>query len=256
MFASPNAIVQGGFTGIGTMIHSFFPAVPIGSVIFILNIPLFILAKLFLEKGILPRTVLITVGLSVFIDTGSRFLPAYTGDKLLCAVFCGVFAGLGLSLIFYTGASSGGTDIIVKLIRKKKSNISTGTLILTFDAVIIGVSGLVYGNIEAVMYSLVAVFITSRVIDFVLYGSEHGKVIIVVSDKAKEMAGIIMNEHSRGVTLIKAQGGYTHKEKNILWCAVRASQVRNINRSVRETDPAAFTVICDAGQIIGEGFGR
>ena len=97
-------------------------------------------------------------------------------------------------------------------------------------------------------------FLTARVIDFVLYGSEHGKIIIVVSDKAREMAEIIMNEHSRGVTLIKAQGGYTQKEKNILWCAVRASQVRNINRSVKETDPAAFTVICDAGQIIGEGF--
>lgn len=256
MFASPNGIVQGGFTGIGTVINSFFPSVPIGTVIFTLNIPLFILARLFLEKGVLPRTVLITCGLSSFIDAGSGLVPAYTGDKLLCAVFCGVFAGLGLSLIFYTGASSGGTDIIVKLIKKKKPNLSTGTLLLVFDAAVIAVSGLVFGNIEAVMYSLVAVFLTSRVIDFVLYGSEHGKVIIVVSDKAREMAEIIMNEHSRGVTLIKAQGGYTHKEKNILWCAVRASQVRNINRSVKATDPAAFTVICDAGQIIGEGFGK
>ena len=256
MFASPNGIVQGGFTGIGTMINRFFPFIPIGTVIFTLNIPLFVLAGLFLDKGILPRTVIITCGFSLFIDAGSQLIPAYTGDRLLCAIFCGVFAGLGLSLIFYTGASSGGTDIIVKLIRKKRPSLSTGTLILIFDVAVISLSGIVYGNIEAVMYSLVAVFITSRVIDFVLYGSEHGKIIMVVSDKAKEMAEIIMNEHSRGVTLIKAQGGYTHKEKNILWCAVRASQVRNINRSVKEADPAAFTVICDAGQIIGEGFGK
>ena len=256
MFASPNGIVQGGFIGIGTMVNTFFPFIPIGTVIFTLNIPLFILAKLFLSKGILPRTVIITCGFSLFIDAGSSIIPAYTGDRLLCVIFCGVFAGLGLSLIFYTGASSGGTDIIVKLIRKKRPSLSTGTLILIFDVAVISLSGIIYGNIEAVMYSLVAVFITSRVIDFVLYGSEHGKIIMVVSDKAKEMAEIIMNEHSRGVTLIKAQGGYTHKEKNILWCAVRASQVRNINRSVKETDPAAFTVICDAGQIIGEGFGK
>ena len=127
-----------------------------------------------------------------------------------------MLAGLGLSLIFYTGASSGGTDIIVKLIRRKRPSLSTGTLILISDVAVISLSGIVYGNIEAVMYSLVVVFITSRVIDFVLYGSEHGKVIIVVSEKAREMAEIIMNEHSRGVTLIKAQGGYTHKEKNIL----------------------------------------
>ena len=254
MFASPNAIVQGGFIGIGTMVNTFFPLVPIGTVIFVLNIPLFILAKLYLKKGTLPRTILITVGFSLFIDAGSYLIPAYTGDKLLCSIFCGVLAGLGLSLIFYTGASSGGTDIIVKLIRRRRPSLSTGTLILIFDVAVISLSGIVYGNIEAVMYSLVVVFITSRVIDFVLYGSEHGKVIIVVSDKAREMAEIIMNEHSRGVTLIKAQGGYTHKEKNILWCAVRASQVRNINRSVKTADPAAFTVICDAGQIIGEGF--
>ena len=254
MFASPNGIVQGGFIGIGTMVNTFFPFVPIGTVIFVLNIPLLILAYLFLEKGMLPRTLLITFGFSIFIDAGSYLIPAYTGDRLLCSIFCGVFAGLGLALIFYTGASSGGTDIIVKLIRKRKQSLSTGTLLLTFDAVILGLSGFVYGNFEAVMYSLIAVFLTARVIDFVLYGSEHGKIIIVVSDKAREMAEIIMNEHSRGVTIIRAQGGYTHKEKNILWCAVRASQVRNINRSVKETDPAAFTVICDAGQIIGEGF--
>ncbi|MBR5827446.1 MAG: YitT family protein [Clostridia bacterium] len=256
MFASPNGIVQGGFIGIGTMVNTFFPFVPIGTVIFIFNIPLLILAYLFLDKGMLLRTLLITFGFSLFIDAGSYLIPAYTGDRLLCSIFCGAFAGLGLSLIFYTGASSGGTDIIVKLIRKRKQSLSTGTLLLAFDAVILGLSGFVYGNFEAVMYSLIAVFLTTRVIDFVLYGSEHGKIIIVVSDKAREMAEIIMNEHSRGVTLIKAQGGYTQKEKNILWCAVRASQVRNINRSVKETDPAAFTVICDAGQIIGEGFGK
>lgn len=254
MFASPNGIVQGGFIGIGTIVNTFFPFVPIGTVIFVLNIPLLILAYLFLEKGMLPRTLLITFGFSIFIDAGSYLIPAYTGDRLLCSIFCGAFAGLGLALIFYTGASSGGTDIIVKLIRKRRQSLSTGTLLLTFDAVILGLSGFVYGNFEAVMYSLIAVFLTARVIDFVLYGSEHGKIIIVVSDKAREMAEIIMNEHSRGVTIIRAQGGYTQKEKNILWCAVRASQVRNINRSVKETDPAAFTVICDAGQIIGEGF--
>ena len=254
MFASPNGIVQGGFIGLATLLNRFFPFIPVGSLVFLMNIPLFVLAKLFLKKGTLSRTFLITSALSVFIDIGSRLIPAYTGDKLLCCVFCGVFAGVGLSAIFYTGCSTGGTDIIVKLIRRKKPSVSTGTLILIFDAVIIGLSWPVYGNIEAVMYALVTVFLTSRIINFVLYGAEHGKVLIIVSDKASQMAQLIMEDFSRGVTLMKGTGAYTKNEKNILWCAVRASQVTGINRSVKAIDPTAFTVICDAGQIIGEGF--
>ena len=104
------------------------------------------------------------------------------------------------------------------------------------------------------MYALVTVFLTSRIINFVLYGAEHGKVLIIVSDKASQMAQLIMEDFSRGVTLMKGTGAYTKNEKNILWCAVRASQVTGINRSVKAIDPTAFTVICDAGQIIGEGF--
>ena len=253
-FAVPNDIVQGGFTGISTMLNHLFPDLPVGRIIFLLNIPLFILAKLFLERGFLTRTLILTAGLSVFIDAGSLFLPVYSGDRMLCSIFCGIFSGLGLALVFYTGATTGGTDIIARLLKKKRPTLSMGTLMLILDGVIISLSAVVYGEIEAVMYSLISVWFTSRVIDFVLYGSEHGKVLIIVSDKAKELADIIMKDYSRGVTIIRATGGYTQKEKNILWCAVRASQVRNINRSVRDADPSAFTVICDAGQIIGEGF--
>lgn len=254
MFAIPNGIVQGGFTGISTMLNHIFPDFPVGRLIFTLNIPLFILAKIFLEKGFILRTFLLTLALSLFIDVGALFIPAYEGDPMLCVIFCGIFSGLGLSLVFYTGATTGGTDIIARLIKKARPSLSMGTLMLILDAVIITLSAFVYGEIEAIMYALITVFLTSRVIDFVLYGSEHGKVMVIVSDEAHLLADEIMKKHSRGVTVIKAQGGYTKKEKTILWCAVRASQVRNINRSVKEIDPHAFTVICDAGQIIGEGF--
>ena len=253
-FAVPNDIVQGGFTGISTMLNHLFPGLPVGRIIFLLNIPLFILARLFLEKGFLTRTLLLTAGLSVFIDAGFLFLPVYSGDRMLCSIFCGIFSGLGLALVFYTGATTGGTDIVARLIKKKKPTVSMGTGMLVLDGIVISLSAVVYGEIEAVMYSLISVFLTAKVIDFILYGSEHGKVLIIVSDKARALADIIMKEYSRGVTMISATGGYTQKEKNILWCAVRASQVRNINRSVRDADPSAFTVICDAGQIIGEGF--
>lgn len=254
MFSVPNGILQGGFTGLGIVLNRFFPEAPIGALIFALNIPLFIMAKLFLKKGFLPRTVILTLALSVFIDAGAYFIPVYTGDKLLCCIFSGIFSGLGLALIFYTGATTGGSDIVAMLIKKIKPSLSIGRIMLVLDGIIIGLSFVAYGEIESVMYALITVFLTSKVIDFVLYGSEHGKIIIIVSDKATEMADVIMSEFSRGVTLMKGQGAYTKKEKCILWCAVRASQVRNISLSVKKIDPGAFTVICDAGQIIGEGF--
>jgi len=254
MFAVPNGIVLGGLTGLGTIVNRFFPAVPIGSFIFALNVPLFISAKLFLKKGALSRTVTATVIFTSFIDIGAVLIPPYKGDTMLACIFCGILSGLGLALVFLTGATTGGTDIIAMLIKLKKPAISMGKIILLLDGVIVLLSGIAYGEIEAVMYALIVIFLTSRVIDFVLYGSEHSKMLIIVSEKHGEIADIIMKELMRGVTLISAEGGYSREKRTLIWCTVRASQVHILQRTVREIDPLAFTVVCDAGEVIGSGF--
>ncbi len=254
MFAVPNNIVLGGLTGLGTIVNHFFPSIPIGTFIFLMNIPLFISAKLFLKKGALTRTVVATVIFSSFIDIGAAFIPAYKGDIMLTCIFCGILSGLGLALVFLTGATTGGTDIIAMLIKSRKPNFSMGKTMLVLDGLIVLLSGVTYGEIEAIMYALIVIFLTSRVIDYVLYGAEHSKMLMIVSDKNREIADVIMSDFMRGVTFLEGRGGFSDKKKTVLWCTVRASQVRNINRIIKETDPGAFTVICDAGEVIGEGF--
>ncbi len=254
MFAVPNDIVLGGLTGLGTIVNHFFPFVPIGTFIFALNVPLFVSAKLFLKKGALTRTVAATVIFSFFIDLGAAFIPPYRGDIMLTCIFCGILSGLGLALVFLTGATTGGTDIIAMLIKSRRPDFSMGKTMLVLDGLIVLLSGVAYGEIEAIMYALIVIFLTSRVIDFVLYGAEHSKMLMVVSEKNREIAAVIMSDFMRGVTFLEGRGGFSDKKKTVLWCAVRASQVRNINRVIKETDPHAFTVICDAGDVIGEGF--
>ncbi len=254
MFAVPNNIVLGGLTGLGTIVNRFFPSVPIGSFIFVLNIPLFISAKLFLKKGSLSRTVTATVIFASFIDIGAVLIPPYKGDTMLACIFCGILSGLGLALVFITGATTGGTDIIAMLIKRKKPAFSMGRIILAIDGVIVVLSGIAYGEIEAVMYALIVIFLTSRVIDFVMQGSEHSKMLIIVSEKHKEISHIIMSELLRGVTLIEGKGGYSNEERTLIWCTVRASQVHILQRTVKEIDPSAFTVVSDVGEVIGSGF--
>lgn len=254
MFAVPNDIVLGGLTGLGTIINHFFPTFPIGTAIFVMNVPLFIGAKLLLPKGAVTKTFVATLIFSSFIDIGASFIPAYQGDKMLTCIFCGILAGVGLALVFLTGATTGGTDIVAMLIKSRKPTLSMGRLMLFLDGIIVLLSFVTYGEIEAIMYALIVIFLTSKVIDFVLYGSEHSKMLMIVSDKSQEIADVIMSDFARGVTFIEGKGGYSKKQKTIIWCAVRASQVRNINRIIKNIDPKAFAVVCDAGEVIGQGF--
>lgn len=254
MFAVPNDIVLGGLTGLATVINHFLPDFPIGTAIFLMNVPLFVAAKIFLKKGALTKTFVATLIFSSFIDIGASFIPSYRGDKMLTCIFCGILAGVGLALVFLTGATTGGTDIVAMLIKSRKPTLSMGRLMLLLDGIIVLLSFVAYGEIEAIMYALIVIFLTSRVIDFVLYGSEHSKMLMIVSDNSQKIADIIMSDLARGVTFIEGKGGYSQQNKTIIWCAVRASQVRNINRIIKTVDPKAFAVICDAGEVIGQGF--
>lgn len=254
MFAVPNNIALGGITGLGTIINHFLPFVPIGAFIFAVNAPLFVSAKIFLPKGALLKTIVATLIYSAFIDIGASFIPPYRGDKILACVFCGILSGLGLALVFITGATTGGVDIVAMLIKRKKPSFSMGRAMLILDGIIVLLSGIAYGEFEAVMYALIVIFVNARVIDFVLYGAEHSKMLMIVSKKSKEIADVIMSDFMRGVTFLEGRGGFSEEPKKVIWCTVRASQVRNINRRIKEIDPKAFTVICDAGEVIGEGF--
>lgn len=254
MFSAPNNIVQGGLTGIGTVANYLF-SLPIGGVILILNIPLFALALRCLKLKFVVKTVISTFIFTLFIDLGAYVIPPYKGDLLLGCIFCGILSGAGLALVFLTGATTGGTDIIAMLIRKKKPEFSMGTVMLIFDLAVIALSFAVYREIESIMYAVIVIFISAKTIDFVLYGREHTKLIFIITSKKDAVLTAILLEIGRGASVLPVAGAYTGKERNLILCAAKKTQIREILRLIARKDPEAFTVVCDAGQIIGEGFG-
>ncbi len=254
MFSAPNNIVQGGLTGVGTVANYLF-SLPIGTVMLVLNIPLFALALRHLRLKFVIKTVISTLIFTSLIDIGAYVIPPYKGDMLLGCIFCGVLSGTGLALVFLTGATTGGTDIVAMLVRKKYPNISMGNIMLLADLAVILLSFAVYGEIESIMYAVIVIFISAKAIDFVLYGREHTKLIFIITTKKDAVLSAILLEIGRGASVLPVTGGYTGDEKSLILCAAKKIQIREILRLAKAKDPQAFTVVCDAGQVIGEGFG-
>lgn len=254
MFAVPNGIVQGGLTGVSTMLNHLFPVIPIGLSVFVLNIPLFILSFMRLGKAFVLKTLGATTAFSVLIDAGAAFIPPYRGDVLLAALFCGVLSGAGLGAVLLAGATTGGTETAALLVRQKKPFSSVGSIMLVFDLVVITLSWAVFGKLENVMYAAVTLFISSKTIDLVLYGAGHSKLVFIVTEKGEKLTEKITELLKRGVTSIPVTGGYTGEKKTLLLCAVRASEAALLSRITKEADPQAFTVITEAGEVLGRGF--
>lgn len=256
MFTAPNHIAAGGATGLAIVLNYVAPQIQIGTWSLIINIPLFILAWRVIGLKFIFRSAIVTVMLSLVIDLFSLFVPAYTGNPLLAVVFGGVCNGAGLALIFLRGATSGGSDILARVIRTKIQHIPMGRMILFIDCVVILISGFVFKSLESVLYALIVVFISSKTIDSILYRTGSGKLLMVVTDNARKMSDAITSEMHRGVTLLPVRGGYTGKEKSMLIIAVRNNEVSNAYRIIHEFEPKPFIIISDAGEILGEGFKR
>lgn len=255
VFSAPNNIAPGGLTGIATLVH-YLTQAPIGTTILLLNIPIFIWG--FIEKGrhFIIKTAVATVISSLAIDLSAPYLPAYRNDLMLASVFGGVLAGIGLGLIFMRGGTTGGTDMIANILSLHIRHLSMGKLVLLADMVVVLASIFVFRTYESPMYALITIFITSKLIDSVLYGvdSGTGKMMFIVSRQSKEIADVIMDEISRGVTLLKSRGGYSGIEGEVLLCAVRRQEVYRVHDIAYSIDPDAFIMVGDAGEISGEGF--
>lgn len=254
MFSVPNDIVQGGLTGISIMLNRLFPVIPVGTAIFVMNIPLFIIGAFKIGKKFILRTFAATFIFTAAIDIGELFIKPYSGDNLLACLFCGVFSGLGLAFVMFSGATTGGTEIVAILVRQKMPHIPIGRMILFVDLLIISASYFVYRNVEVIMYAVVALFVSTKVIDFVLGGAGHNKVMFVVTDSPKKIAAAVMKKINRGVTVLPASGGYSEKEKSLLFCVARASEIARVNRMLLDIDKNSFTVVGDIGEVLGNGW--
>ena len=253
-FSAPNQIAPGGVTGLATMLHYLVPTAPIGLTIFLLNIPLLIAAWRRVGRAFMVRTVGCIVLSTVIMDVLSPWLPVYRGDTFLVAVMGGVLSGAGLGLIFLRGGSTGGTEVAARLLEQRFPHLSVGQLMLAVDAVVIGLSALVFKRVESAMYAVVMTFVSSRLIDLLVYGESGGKLVLVISKKQDELTEAVMHSLHRGVTKLRSRGGYAGDEGELLLCAVARTQVYALRQLVARVDPDAFVVMVSAEEVLGKGF--
>ena len=251
-FLSKNNILNGGFTGIATILNFLFE-LPIGTVIFIMNIPLFLIAFKKLGVRFVLRTVWATLINSTCIDVG-MFLPVYQNDLLLSSLFGGALVGLALGIIFIRNATTGGVDIIAKLIKLKFPHISIGRSILIFDIFVVILGGIIYRNFESMLYASVVIFVSAQVLDFVIFGVSRGAMVIIISEQSEKLCNIILGDLDRGVTILKAQGGYSKTDKDVLLCACFDNQTHKLIKKIKSVDENAFFIVTQSKQILGNGF--
>lgn len=255
VFTAPNKMAPGGLTGVATILY-YTIGTPIGLTTLLLNIPLFILGFRFIGGKFIISSIICTVISSLGVDLLS-FLPKYDGNHgnmLLAALYGGVLSGIGLGLIFLRGSTTGGSDIASRLLKLRWPYVSMGRMIMLVDAVVIITSTIVFRSVDSGLYAMIQLFVSSKVIDAMLYGADTGKMVLVVSEKNKEIATAIMAELDRGVTMLKGSGFYSGNDREVLLCAVRRQQTPSLRAIVRKVDPSAFIILCEADDVIGEGF--
>lgn len=249
-FIIQNHLAEGGFFGISILVL-YKLKVPISITFLLLNIPLLLLSwKQFGRKFIL-LTVYGVLAVSVFSAIIPNVIPPVQ-DRLLAALYGGVMNGMGLGIIFRYGATTGGSDIVARLLNHKYG-FSIGKLLFMIDVLVIGIIALLF-NLETAMYSLVALFVAAKVIDVVLEGFSTSRAAFIISDHTLLIAQQIQNQLERGTTLLKGQGGFTGNEKTVLYCVVSREEIGRVGEIVKECDPNAFIVISDVHDVWGEGF--
>ena len=254
-FTAPNQIAAGGLTGVATILNHMF-GIPIGTANILMNVPLLIWAYVEMGYQIIIKTVVATIVSSAMIDVMLPYLPQYQGEPLITIVFGGCLAGLGLALILMRGGTSGRTELAANLLSLHIHGFSLGKFIMVIDLVIVLASAVVYQEYESPLYAILVIYITSKVIDAVLYGTDRGtgKVMFIISPKNKEIARRIMDDLERGVTELRSRGAYSGQEGTVLMCAVSRQEVHKIYDIIHEIDINAFIVVNEAGEITGLGF--
>ena len=253
-FFYPAALLSGGVTGI-SMIINYLTGWPVGMMMLAINLPLFIISLRNYGWRFLTGSILGTVVCSVSIDLLALTDFSLTSEPLLAAIYGGVITGLGLGIVYTTGSTTGGTDVVAKLMKTRFPYVNFGTLVLMLDAVIISVYALTFGQYDRAMYTVVGVYLSAKVIDLVLYGSSPSKLCYIISEHSEEIKQDIVKTLERGVTVISGKGAYSGQDKQILLCVVKRQQIVEIKGIVKNIDTSAFVIVTDTRDVFGEGFG-
>ncbi len=252
-FAVNAAFPMTGFSGIALIFNRLL-GMPIGVTIVLLNIPLAFLCYKMLGKGFFLRSIRCMIISSFFIDYLCPMLPAYNGSRLLAALCTGVISGLGYALIYMQNSSTGGADFVVMALKVVRPHLSLGKIAFLTDFVIVMTGGILFKDVDGVIYGMIVNFIFAAVIDKVMYGANSGKLALIVTEHGQLISKTIDDTCKRGCTLLKAAGGYKGDEKQVVMCACSDKQMYGVQQAVKAADPASFMVVLESNEVHGEGF--
>ena len=250
----PNGIAFGGITGLAQIINRLFPAIPVGVTVIVLNIPLFLLGWKLIGGKLLVSSLYAMFISSVFIDLLTPLYQWQPMEPLLACIFGGLLLGGSLGIVLLQGATTGGTDLAARLLKLKLSWLPMGKLLMGVDLAVIVLVALFFRNLNTALYGLVALYISTLAMDGILYGLDNAKVAYIISDKNDAICAAIVNDLDRGVTILHGQGAYTGADKKVLMCAFKQREIAAIKSAVKGIDPDAFLIVCNAHEVLGDGF--
>lgn len=257
IFLDPNNLAPGGTTGIAIIINRLIN-IKTGTLVFLINIPILIFGWWKFGTKFILSTIYVTFVSSFFINTlNTHFIAKYgviTHDLLLSGVAGGALMAIGMAIVFRQGATTGGTDIIIKALRQKYKHIKSGTIFIITDAIIVSASAVIFKNIEVALYAAITIVVSNFVLDAVLYGGDSAKLLYIISDNQENISKRILDELDIGVTKIKAEGAYTHNDKKVIMCVCRKYNYTRIREIVREEDVNAFFIVSSANEVFGDGY--
>ncbi|MBQ8267577.1 MAG: YitT family protein [Clostridia bacterium] len=255
-FFDANNLAMGGFTGIAQVLNRFIPALPIGTTVFIMNVPLMIIGVKKQGWSILFASVYAIFASSLMIDGMNMIITFPATEPLLACIYGGVLLGVSLGLMMLKSATTGGTELAARLLKYIFKNISIGKLCLFIDVAVICIYALTFRSLDNALYGIIAMYVSSLAMDMVVYGSVNAKLAYIISDKGEEIKQKLMSM-GLGATIINGSGAFTGNQKNILMCAAKPNKIARIKAAVNEVDPKnAFIIVTDAKEVFGEGFGE
>ncbi len=255
VFLQPNDVNSGGISGLAMVIVELLGFGKVGTVSILINLPLFILGGLKIGKRFFAGSLLGMVLSSAMIDALAVF-PMPQTEPLIGALYGGVVCGLGLGVVFVSGTSTGGSDILVRLLKLRYRNVPIGQISMTFDIVVVVLTGLVFRDMGNALYTGVTVFLCGKIIDAVVYRFDYSKVVLIISPQYEAIAHSIGVKLDRGATFLHGEGSYSHRETKVVLAAVKKQQIAELKELVMELDPKAFLIVQEAHQVLGDGFSR
>ena len=252
-FAANSGFPVAGISGIAMIFYHLF-GLPIGTMTIILNIPIVIMCYKLLGRGFLLRSLKTMIIAWPLMDYVAPMLPVYSGDRMLSAICVGVFSGLGYAMIYMRNTSTGGADFIIMSVHALRPHLSIGKITFITDVIIVGLGGMLFGDVDSIIYGLILTYILSVVVDKVMYGIDAGKMTLVVTDHGHEVAKRIDELTQRGSTFLRGVGSYSGEEKLVVMCACSNKEMHMVQKAVKEVDENAFLVTMESNEVRGEGF--